>query len=219
MESIGNVDPIPLLAQANIDLPAEFDLIGDADVAKFEQVYGAVISKDAMDKLKGLRGKLGALSDECSKWDILSVVSLAVKKYSMLLTENKQIQKAKGVARCVRESTKHDEYLRIHRENAARHDKSVQLRPVHHQVLITQEEKKTYAVMNDKAFQLTREYCRPLGHWRNAYVGLWMKIQGRGPIFDEIMEFVRGPAPAMREDWGKPVRDLLNKTRSRIQAL
>ena len=37
----------------------EFDLIGDADVAKFEQVYGAVISKDAMDKLKGLRGRLG----------------------------------------------------------------------------------------------------------------------------------------------------------------
>ena len=216
LEVIGNVDPIPLLAQANLDLPVEFDLIGDADVAKFELVYGAVISKDAMDKLKSLRGKLGALCDECSKWDILSVVSLAVKKYSVLLTENKQIQKAKGVARRVRDSTKHDEYLRIHREHAVRCDKSVQLRSVHHQVLITQEEKKTYGVMNDKAFQLTREYCRPLGHWRNAYTGLWMKIEGRKPIFDNIMEFVRGPVPAMREDWGKLVRDLLKKTRGRI---
>ena len=84
-------------------------------------------------------------------------------------------------------------------------------------MLITQEEKKTYGVMNDKAFQLTREYCRPLGHWRNAYTGLWMKIEGRKPIFDNIMEFVRGPpVPAMREDWGKLVRDLLKKTRGRI---
>ena len=123
-------------------LPVEFDLIGDADVAKFELVYGAMISKDAMDKLKTLQGKLGALCDECSKWDILSMVSLAVKKYSILLTKNKQIQKAKGVARCVRESAKHDEYLRIHREKTVRRDKSVQLRSVHHQVLITQEEKK-----------------------------------------------------------------------------
>ena len=138
------------------------------------------------------------------------------KKYSMLLTENKQIQKAKGAARRVRESTKHDEYLRVHCENAVRHDSSVQLRSVHHQVLITQEEKKTYGVMNDKAFQLTREYCRPLGHWRYAYIGLWMKIEGRNSIFDNIMEFVRGPVPAMREDWGKLVRDLLKKTRGRI---
>ena len=59
VESIGKVDPILLLEQANLDLPVEFGLIGDADVAKFEQVYGAVISKDAMDKLKGLRGRLG----------------------------------------------------------------------------------------------------------------------------------------------------------------
>jgi len=216
LEVIGNVDPIPLLAQANIDLPVEFDLIGDADVAKFEQIYGAKISKVAMDKLKDLRGKLGALSDECGGRDILSVVCLAVKKYSMLLTENKQIQKAKGVARSVRERTKHDEYLRIHSEKAIRYDGSVQLRSQHHQVLITREEKKSYGVMNDKAFQLTREFCRPLGHWRNAYTGLWVKIEGRWPIFDNIMEFVRGPVPVMREDWGRPVRDLLKKTRDRI---
>ena len=38
-----------------------------------------------MDKLKTLRGKLlGALGNECSKWDILCMVCLAVKKYSMM---------------------------------------------------------------------------------------------------------------------------------------
>ena len=72
------------------------------------------------------------------------VVCLAVKKYSML-TENKQIQKAKGVARRVRESTKHDKYLRVHCDNTVRRDSSIQLRSVHHQVLITLEEKKPMA--------------------------------------------------------------------------
>ena len=200
LEIIGPEDPVPLLAQANLDLPVELDLLGDAKVAEFELIYRDVISKPSMDRLKELRGKLGALADECGGLKILSVVCLGVKKYSILLSKDKQVQKAKGVARSIRERTKHDEYLRIHSENAVRYDSSVQLRSTNHQMQITLEEKKTYRVMNDKAFQLTKEYCRPLGHWRNAYVGLWMKIQGRKPIFDKIMEYVRGPAPRMHPE-------------------
>ncbi|CAE7271576.1 unnamed protein product, partial [Symbiodinium microadriaticum] len=64
-------------------------------------------------------------------------------------------------------------------------------------------------VLNDKAFHITREYARPLGHWRNAFVGLWVKIEQRMPIFEKILEFVRGPAPQMREEWGEPVRELI----------
>ena len=211
LEILGNIDPVPLLAEANLKLPVEFDLIGDVAVEKFEEAYGNMISPGAMAKLKELRGKLGALADECSAWKILSIVCLAVKKYSIRLTENRQIQKAKGVAKSVRESAKHDEYLRIHFENSVRYDTSVQLRSSSHQMLIEEATKKSFCVMNDKAFQLTREYCRPLGHWRNAYLGLWLKVECRDHIFKNILEFVRGPAPAKREEWGRPIRELMRK--------
>ncbi|CAE7554316.1 unnamed protein product [Symbiodinium necroappetens] len=119
------------------------------------------------------------------------------------------MQKAKGVPKDVRLRTKHAEYCRIHEANSVQFDRSVALRSQHHQVSLVETEKKTYQVLNDKAFQITREYARLLGHWRNAFVGLWVKIEQRMPIFEKILEFVRGPAPQMREEWGEPVRELI----------
>ncbi|CAE7610196.1 unnamed protein product, partial [Symbiodinium necroappetens] len=210
---IGDVDPVPLLAEANLKLPVEFDLIGDLDVVEFERFYRGKISEPALAKLRQLRGKLGALSNECSKHAILSVVCLAVKKYSILLDSDVQIQKAKGVPEIIRKQVRHQEYLRIHEENAIRYDASTQLRSSQHQIHAVEERKKTYGVLNDKGFQLTKEYVRSLGHWRNAFLGLWRRIEGRADLFNLIMEFERGPLPPMRPEWGQPVRELMKKTR------
>ena len=213
MEILGGDDPVPLLAEANLKLPVEFDLIGDLDAGKFERLYRGKISEPALAKLRQLRGKLGALSNECSKRAILSVVCLAVKKYSILLDSDVQIQKAKGVPQIVRKRVRHREYLRIHEENAIRYDSSTQLRSSQHRIHAVGETKKTFGVLNDKAYQLTKEFCRPLGHWRNAFAGLWQQIEGRAHVFDRIMEFARGPLPPMQAEWGQPVRDLLKKSR------
>ena len=213
MEVLGGDDPVPLLAEANLKLPVEFDLIGDLDADEFEQLYRGKITEPALAKLRQLRGMLGALSNECSKHVILSVVCLAVKKYSILLDSDVQIQKAKGVPQIVRKRVRHREYLRIHEENAIRRDSSAQLRSSHHQIRAVVESKKTFGVLNDKAYQLTKEFCRPLGHWRNAFAGLWQQIEGRAHVFDRIMEFARGPLPPMQAEWGQPVRDLLKKSR------
>ena len=70
---------------------------------------------------------------------------------------------------------------------------------------------------NDIAFQLTKDYCRRLGHWINAHLRLWTEIGRHTLIFEKIMEFVRGPAPAMQEAWGRSVRELLQKMRGVFQ--
>ncbi|CAE7512145.1 unnamed protein product [Symbiodinium sp. CCMP2592] len=195
LEIIGDCDPVKLLAEGNLTLPAEFDLIGDLDVQKFEESFANVISFEGMQKLKELQGKMGALSDECAKWVVQSVVCLAVKKYSILLSEGKEIHKAKGVPKCVRDTAKHRDYLDIHEGNAVRHDSFTQMQSSGHQVFIATRRKLTFNVLNDKAFQLTKEYCRPMGHWRNAYLGIWLRLGGDGVLLLKILEYVRGVAP------------------------
>ena len=197
-----------LLAEANLHLPAEFDLIGDMDPAAFELTFGDSISEPAMKKLVELRGKLGALSNECSEQVILDVVCLAVKKYSILMSSLMEIRKAKGVPKSVRENSKHADYLRIHEENATSYDSFMQMRSSQHQVYIVSQRKKSFDVMLDKSFQLTQKYCRPSGHWRNAYLGVWQRLRGNDELFYMILEFVRGVPPKMKEEWGRLLKDL-----------
>ena len=137
------------------------------------------------------------------------MVCLAVKKYSILLSGGKQIQKAKGVPRSVLSATRHQDYLKIHEENSTKRDSFTQLRSYQHQVFIVEQQKKTFSVMNDKAFQLSKEYCRPLGHWRNAYLGVWMRLEGNESLMQLILEFVRGPAPMRNPKWGELAKSLL----------
>ncbi|CAE7512517.1 unnamed protein product, partial [Symbiodinium sp. CCMP2456] len=195
---------LKIACSQNLTLPVEFDLLGDLDAKDFE----VEVSPEALEKLKELQGRMGALSDECANWVLLSVVCLAVKKHSILLSDGKQIQKAKGVPRSVRSATRHQDYLKIHEENSTRHDSFTQLRSYQHQIFIVEQQKKTFSVMNDKAFQLTKENCRQLGHWRNAYLGVWMRLKGADALLEKILEFVRGPAPMRNPKWGELAKSL-----------
>ena len=208
VEIIGDCSPVKLLAEANLKLPVEFDLVADLDPEEFKHIHAGEISAEASRKLERIRGKLGALSDECCKWTILDVVCLAVKKYSILLSDGNEIHKAKGVPKTIRSNAKHVDYVKVHEENSTSYGSFTQMRSSQHQVFIVSQNKKTFNVMNDKAFQLTKLYCRPMGHWRNAYLGVWLRLGGDDVLFQMIMEFVRGVPPAMKPEWGSLLRSL-----------
>ena len=73
LEIIGECNPTQLLAEANLTLPVEFDLLGDLDAKDFEDA----VSSEALERLKELQGRLAvdwglcrtsAPTGSCSPW-------------------------------------------------------------------------------------------------------------------------------------------------------
>ena len=214
IQIIGDCSPVKLLAEANLRLPIEFgipiefDLIGEMSVDEFRRIYAEELSQEALTKLIELRGKLGALSDELSRCTIEDVVCLAVKKYSMLLSDGVEIRKGKGIPRCLLSNARHNDYVQTHLENSTSRGSFTQLRSSQHQVFIVTQTKKTFNVLIDKAYQLTRTYCRPMGHWKNSLLGVWLRLGRRDALLQLILEFVRGIPPNMNPAWGSLLRSL-----------
>ncbi|CAE7676989.1 unnamed protein product, partial [Symbiodinium sp. CCMP2592] len=212
MEILGPCSPVKLLAEANLAIPdAALDLIGDMDPTVFEQIYGSEISVAAMARLMELRGKLGALSNECSKLAILDIVCLAVKKYSMLLSDGVEIRKGKGIPKNVLTTTRHADFIQTHLGNLTSHSSFTQLRASQHSIYIIEQSRKTLNVLIDKSFQINRCYCRPMEHWKNSLLGIWLRLKCSDTLLEIILEYVRGVPPKANVAWGGLLRNLSDR--------
>jgi hypothetical protein len=151
-----------------------FDLLSALPKRELERFVARhpELSAGLVDRLKIVKGALGALKLENGAKFIAEYVGLAAKMYSILMIgedgEDESIKKGKGVpSRVLKKQATHESYKKILFEPGPSEATFRAFRSLKHSIVQLETSKRMLTAFNDKVFQLDALESRPLGHWKN----------------------------------------------------
>jgi hypothetical protein len=152
-----------------------FDLLSALPKSELERFVAKhpELSAGLVDKLRSVKGALGALKMENGAKFIAEYVGLAAKMYSILMIgedgEDESIKKGKGVpARVLKKQATHASYRQILFEPGPSEATFRAFRSLKHSIVQLETSKRMLTAFNDKVYQLGATDSRPLGHWKNG---------------------------------------------------
>ena len=152
-----------------------FDLLKAFPQAELERRVADPSARAALlDKLRRVKGQLGALKVESGENHIAEFVGLASKMYSILMTmlngDYSAIMKAKGVpSRVLKALATHQTYKEMVMEPWLNEVQFKAMRSRQHSIETLVLSRKMLTGFNDKVNQFEQLQSRALGHWRNTF--------------------------------------------------
>jgi len=152
-----------------------FDLLNALPQAELERVICKYpdVAAGLLERLKALKGALGTLKLENGSKFIAEYIGLAAKMYSILMVggggETEEILKGKGVpSRVLKKQAAHEAYKEMLFEPGPSEASFRAFRSYKHTITQVEMSKRMLTAFNDKVYQESPLFSRPLGHWRNS---------------------------------------------------